>query len=632
MSNSQEQSLDEDAVFLPVTKSCPEFIHCERERQALERLLSAGPGVFYSCVGTERSGCFLSPEEVGQVNGWAQDYHISQLQGRGEQSAEEGSSEMEDFSDTYFPTHSDIPAPCLELGWPEKGPWMGRGCVTVHTSPPAEGQPPIREIIRRYLQGASQVIAIVTDKLTDGTVIGDLHNAASRGVPVYIILNQRSIQENFMPNRLRHPNMQVRVLGGKTFRSRMGAKVVGEMKDNFILLDLETVIHGSYSLTWTDAHLHRQLITVLSGPVVESFDQEFRVLFAASSPIPDTWKAASPPVDAPHLLKEFPDLHLPKHLPLEPVTSPTPPPPADSPLDWEALGVVQRDSPVNHHEEIVPMERPLQNKMLFDEKKTPIVDEFAHSRNRFLDQERICENTTSVTNNLRDKPTRFNSTQLPQTDSFNLTTAELQQRVEHKIERAYHRQLSKGKSANSDDRTTVRPGEKREQNSMHNMVTFSSTQRRERSKTEGILEEDINMDRNGSRVDGQSSSRRPIILRVPQSERFSSLSDIMRRLKPQQSSSAQQRTGLKTAMSDLSRSMVDLSVHNTDANQEERGVPVPRLQASCFDPGHVTPALALMRKRNDEIKSLFYRTPKTFLPSNRPRSTSFGFQMDWGGH
>lgn len=51
----------------------------------------------------------------------------------------------------------------------------------------------------------AQVVAIVTDRLTDCTIIGDLHNAASRGVPVYIILNQRSIQENFTLNRLRHP-------------------------------------------------------------------------------------------------------------------------------------------------------------------------------------------------------------------------------------------------------------------------------------------------------------------------------------------------------------------------------------------------------------------------------------------
>lgn len=50
-----------------------------------------------------------------------------------------------------------------------------------------------------------QVIAIVTDRLTDGAIIGDLHMAASRGVAVYIILNQRTIEENFTLNRLRHP-------------------------------------------------------------------------------------------------------------------------------------------------------------------------------------------------------------------------------------------------------------------------------------------------------------------------------------------------------------------------------------------------------------------------------------------
>lgn len=41
-------------------------------------------------------------------------------------------------------------------------------------------------------------------------------------------------------------NMQVRVLGGKTFCSRAGRMVVGEMKDKFLLVDLKIVIHGSY--------------------------------------------------------------------------------------------------------------------------------------------------------------------------------------------------------------------------------------------------------------------------------------------------------------------------------------------------------------------------------------------------
>ncbi|KAM3878024.1 uncharacterized protein fam83e [Diretmus argenteus] len=614
MSNTQEQSLDEDVVFLPLTESCPEFLHCERERQALERLMSAGPEAFYSCLRTEHSGCFLSPEEVSQMIGWTQDYHVSQVQVGREQDGEGGSWERQDFSVCYFPTYSDVPPPCLELGWPEKGSWMGRECVAIHTSPPANGHPPIREVIRRYLQGASQVIAIVTDRLTDGAVIGDLHHAASRGVPVYIILNQRSVQENFTPNRLRHSNMQVRVLGGKTFRSREGRMVVGEMKDNFLLVDLETVIHGSYSLTWTDAHLHRQLITVLSGPAVESFDKEFRILFAASLPIQDTWKIANNPVDVSHQLKHFPDLHFPKHLPLEPVSisPPPPPPPVESPLDWEALGVVQRDpfspgSPVYQHEDIMAVERPLQTQRLF-EKHTPITDEFSHNRDQFLDQgSRVRDNATPMINHLPDEPTNF--------------------KIEHKIERAIYKQRSKERSIGSDDRKTVIPEEKqREENSRQNVVPFSSAWRRAYAWTDNILEEKMTMDGGSSREENTASSRRPLRTSQSQAENLSSLSDIMKRLQPQQSFAAQHRRGSKTTVSDLSRSMVDLSIHNTE--HEERGIPVPRLKASLFDQGHVTPAFALMKKRNDEIKSMLFRT-KSFLPSPKPRNFSLGLQLDF---
>uniref|UniRef100_A0A8C9XMA5 Family with sequence similarity 83 member E n=1 Tax=Sander lucioperca TaxID=283035 RepID=A0A8C9XMA5_SANLU len=343
MSNSQEQSLDKDAEFLPVNESSPEFLHCEKERQAVERLLNAGPEAFYSSIGTERSGCFLSSEEVSQITSWAQDYRFNPLQAQRQENGEKGSSEMEDICSTYFPSYSDTPAPNLELGWPEKSPWMRKGSVTVHTISFCVCHfvnNPVNNRLSDILC-TTQVIAIVTDRLTDGAIIGDLHNAASRGVPVYIILNQRSIQENFTLNRLRHPvshltscklNMQVRVLGGKTFCSRTGRMVVGEMKDKFLLVDLETVIHGSYSLTWTDAHLHRQLITVLSGPVVDSFDREFRILFAASLPMPDTWKVAGTHVglDVTHQLKDHSDLWVQRHHYSEPEITNPPSPPSGS--------------------------------------------------------------------------------------------------------------------------------------------------------------------------------------------------------------------------------------------------------------------------------------------------------------
>lgn len=159
MSNSQEQSLNENVVFLPVDKSSPEFLHCETEREAVERLLSGGPEAFYSSVSSEHAACFLSPEEVSQIRSWAQNYHVKELQVE-EQNGVDNSFETEDFCSTYAPCHSDTPIPNLELGWPVRSPTVRTAEVMVHTSPPVEGEPPVREIIRRYLQNATQVSTI----------------------------------------------------------------------------------------------------------------------------------------------------------------------------------------------------------------------------------------------------------------------------------------------------------------------------------------------------------------------------------------------------------------------------------------------------------------------------------------
>uniref|UniRef100_A0A8C2WEJ2 Family with sequence similarity 83 member E n=1 Tax=Cyclopterus lumpus TaxID=8103 RepID=A0A8C2WEJ2_CYCLU len=391
MSNSQEQSLDENAVFPPVNEFSPEFLHCEKERQAVERLLNAGPEAFYSSIGTERSGCFLSSEEVSQISSWAQDYRSKPQPLQSQENGEKGSSEMEDVCSTYFPSQSDTPAPDLDLGWPEKGPWVKTTfpfCASHFLNNPDNYR--LCDILC-----TTQVIAIATDRLTDGAIIGDLHNAASRGVPVYIILNQSFSVLKFLEFQLKFviwQNMRVRVLGGKTFCSRTGRMVVGEMKDKFLLVDLETVIHGSFSLTWTDAHLHRQLITVLSGPVVESFDREFRILFAASLPITDTWSLAGIDVDVTHQLKERSDLGFKRSHHLEPEMFNPPSPPADCLLDWEAMGVIQRnrcfpESPLDQHEEIMAKEIPLQSNMLFM-KNTPIVEGF---RNQFVERKRYLD-------------------------------------------------------------------------------------------------------------------------------------------------------------------------------------------------------------------------------------------------
>lgn len=127
------------------------------------------------------------------------------------------------------------------------------------------------------------------------------------------------------------------------------------------------------SLTWTDAHLHRQLITVLRGPVVEAFDREFRILFAASLPVADTLRAAGSHEDVKRRLKDLSELRLQKRLPAESEMISPPSPPPDSHLDWEAMGVVQRESipesPLRSHDETVLKETPLT--LWFDDNNPP---------------------------------------------------------------------------------------------------------------------------------------------------------------------------------------------------------------------------------------------------------------------
>ncbi|MED6274663.1 hypothetical protein CHARACLAT_018596 [Characodon lateralis] len=589
MSNSQEQSLNENVVFLPVDESSPQFLHSEREREAVEGLLSSGPEAFYSFIGPEVSRCFLSPEEVTQICSWSQNYCFNEPSVE-DQNGYDSSFDSENFCSTYDPHHWDVPVPNLELGWPEKPPWVPQNSVTVHSSPPVEGDLQVREIIRQQLQTAKSVIAVVTDQLTDNAIIFDLHTAASRGVPVYIILNQRSLQENFTLNRLRHPNIRVRVLGGKTFCSRTGRMVVGEIKANFILVDLETVIHGSYSLTWTDAHLHRQLITVLRGPVVKSFDQEFRILFANSVPVLDTWVVtAGTQVYKPHHAKDFLHLRLIKQFSAESELTNPPSPPPDVFLDWEAMGVVHRDSSRPATLLDLHMENAAEKMSQLEiNEDTPTEDKFTYNEHLVWK---------------RRSNTEMLSTNPPATEEI--------KRLEPTVEKSISRDLSVEKQPNKHERTVTGPDVPPEPTN-----TFYS-KRRSISRMEPFLEEENKTDDVNSRENTSSSTgKKPLILRVPHTGNFSSLSEIMRKFKRE--TPGLLRKGVNSTMSERTQSMLDLSEHS----HNDREVPVPRFLTG-LNPDQMTPAFVLMKKRNDEVKSALNRASANFLPTERPRSSTF---------
>lgn len=625
MTDSHEQSLNEDIVFLPVSESSPDFLHSETERLALERLLNAGPEAFYSTVGAGHSSCFLSPDEVTDITNWAQDYHVSTLSKENGEFEQE--VEFEEYCSTYYPAHSDTPLPSLALGWPESSPWGREDSVRVYTSPPAEGEPSVREVIRRKIQAATQVIAVVTDRLTDCAVIRDLHSAASRGVPVYIILNQRSVQENTLA-RLRHPNIQMRVLGGKNFCSRAGRMLVGEMKNKFVLVDLQTVIHGSYSLTWSDAHLHRQLVTVITGSVVDSFDREFRILFAASSPVPEPRRSSCGQIT--NHLNNFSDTWVPKHLPFLDTEIINPPsPPSDTLLDWEAMGVISGgssvpNSPLELHEDVFLNDKPVLNNVMMD-KNPKFVDNFFSNKHLVLDKKRFSEPPppASPTGNYTSHLFASQSKTPPKWKEPPSPEIRMESRIEPVVQQTIARQISHEKPKYLDDKFVK--GAEVEPEPQHNINVFSHIKRRQDVKDSTVKEESgSSKDGHDLKMENTPSSRKPVILIVPHMEDSSSLSDIMKRMKQKQSTQPQ-RDRSSTTVSDLTRSMVDLSVNNTE--QEDKINPVPRFRASTLDVETVTPALALMQKRNDYIRTALYRTPQAFQPRERPRS--FAYSNEW---
>ncbi|XP_063159118.1 protein FAM83E [Candoia aspera] len=290
MAGSQIRCLESEEPYVKVTESNPEFYYCERQRLALEALLAKGQEAFSQCLSHEKLRPFLSDGELQELKAaaTADDLQAPPSGGAGTYSFGTKGSSL-----SYWPQRSDDPPPDLDLGWPDKGVWKGITRAEVYTHPPGEGAPHIKELVRRCIQQASKVIAIVMDVFTDPDILLDLYDAAiRRRVPVYLVLNQQnlpsflSMAEKTCLNVRHTENLRVRTLCGCTFQSRSQKQITGTLKEKFLLVDGEVAITGSYSFTWTDARLNRHLVTRLTGEVTEAFDQEFRTLYAASCPLP----------------------------------------------------------------------------------------------------------------------------------------------------------------------------------------------------------------------------------------------------------------------------------------------------------------------------------------------------------
>ncbi|XP_053291760.1 protein FAM83H [Pleuronectes platessa] len=258
----------------------------EEYRLAVDALVEEDLEGYYKFLQFADVVDFLSTPEIQYIQDSVQVPHQSHYpEQHFLETGEDGSS------DTYWPIHSDLDVPGLDLGWPQLHHFVGPTEITTLVSPPEPDMPSIKEQARRLIKNAQQVIAVVMDIFTDVDIFADILNAAMRNVAVYIILDEQNTHHfvNMVTNcRVDLHSLQflrVRTVSGVTYQCRSGKTVKGQMMNRFLLTDCRAVLSGNYSFMWSFEKLHRSMAHLFLGKLVSTFDEEFRILFAQSQPL-----------------------------------------------------------------------------------------------------------------------------------------------------------------------------------------------------------------------------------------------------------------------------------------------------------------------------------------------------------
>nr|XP_033819036.1 protein FAM83G [Geotrypetes seraphini] len=305
MALSQVQCLDDSNVNWRYTESKPEFFYSEEQRLALEALITHGTDAFYEVLKKENIRDFLSELERKRILDRVEPYDPgkSPIGGDGAKEGgeekeegegdgeEKGEAEEEGMSDSleYWPLKSDCSIPELDLGWPDVVVYRGVTRATVYMQPPLDGQPHIKEVVRKMVGQAQKVIAVVMDMFTDVDIFKDMLDVGfKRKVGVYIILEETNVNhflqmcERAQMHAGHLKNLRVRCTGGTEFYTRSTKKFKGALAQKFMFVDGDRAVCGAYSFTWSAARTDRNVITVLTGQVVEAFDKQFQELYLNS--------------------------------------------------------------------------------------------------------------------------------------------------------------------------------------------------------------------------------------------------------------------------------------------------------------------------------------------------------------
>ncbi|KAJ3615102.1 hypothetical protein NHX12_018670 [Muraenolepis orangiensis] len=255
----------------------------ESYRLAIYALLCGGTEAYEEFLKAEQISHFLSDEEILYVLENAELPVCEDSSGK----AKEQQQQEEGNPSTYFPVESDEQVPDLDLGWPE-GPSNSETNISLLFHPPRQNTPTIKEVVRKQILDAKQLIAISMDVFTDVDIFQEVASAAQRGVIVYILLDHMHFHAFLnMSQRLGVPirdlqNLRVRTVSGPQYQCQSGAKFSGALEQRFILVDCRTVLYGTYSYTWSFEKINLSMVLVVTGQLVGSYDEEFRRLYARS--------------------------------------------------------------------------------------------------------------------------------------------------------------------------------------------------------------------------------------------------------------------------------------------------------------------------------------------------------------
>ncbi|XP_018961365.2 protein FAM83F-like [Cyprinus carpio] len=283
MAESQLLCLEDGLMPPAVPESRPQFYYSEQQRAALERLITDGDGAFKNLLKDENGQDFLSAREIKTITGTFVKYPSEEDDGANRGSRNDSGS----LRSTYWPQMSDTEVPPLDIGWPSSGLFKGVTRVSVFTHPPKENSPHIKEVTRKLIQESCKVVAIVMDLLTDLQILRDLFEASKRGVPVYIVLDDQGAPLFLdMCSRLKVgdrelKNVRTRTVKGVGLNLSVG-KIPGNVHSKYMLIDGDKVMFGTYSFSWSSSRMDRNMITVMSGQVVDFYDNDFRQLYAIS--------------------------------------------------------------------------------------------------------------------------------------------------------------------------------------------------------------------------------------------------------------------------------------------------------------------------------------------------------------